>query len=194
MIKRVYLDLDDTLNSFTLYVLNKLGCPIGPFDYDLFPSVGYDIVGAYNTFFPAERMTSDEFWRSVTRGMWAYAPKSPQFNAILAFADELVGLKNTYLTTAPTRCPESCAGKLVWIQEVLPPVMHRNYVISPAKHLLAAPDSLLIDDNDRYDKSFHEHGGHTILVPRPWNSGRGVSTDGALSYAFTSHLRTNRPS
>ena len=66
-------------------------------------------------------------------------------------------------------CPESLAGKLDWIHCFMPPWMHRQYAITPRKYLFARSDALLIDDLERNTQRFEQEGGHSILVPRPWN-------------------------
>ncbi len=33
MIRRIFLDLDDTCNTLAMHVLEKVGCPVSPTDY-----------------------------------------------------------------------------------------------------------------------------------------------------------------
>jgi 5'(3')-deoxyribonucleotidase len=91
----------------------------------------------------------------------------------LHLAARLVGQENVCIATSPTKCPESLAGKLDWIHRVMPPWMHRQYAITPRKHLLARPDALLIDDVEANIERFEAGGGRGVLVPRPWNRLRG---------------------
>jgi 5'(3')-deoxyribonucleotidase len=84
-----------------------------------------------------------------------------------------VGRENVCIATSPTKCPESLAGKLEWIHDHFPEWMHRQYAITPRKHLFARPDSLLIDDYSENVERFKAHSGHAILVPRPWNDNWG---------------------
>ena len=56
-----------------------------------------------------------------------------------------------------------------WIHAHFPSWMHRQYAITPRKHLFARPDALLIDDVEENILDFEAGGGHGVLVPRPWN-------------------------
>lgn len=165
-IERVFLDLDDTLNSYTLYVLGLLGANIGPFDYHKYPPVGYDIVTALNVL-TGRKLTAAEFWSNIPREYWSQAPRAREFDTIVKFCERLVGLENTYILTSPTLCPESCAGKLEWIQREWP--KPRNYFLGPAKSVIARPGYLLIDDISRHLDPWAAAGGDIISIPRPWN-------------------------
>lgn len=197
MIKNIFLDLDDTLNSLTLHILGMVrGLSIGTYDYHKFPTeVGYDILGAYQRLKLLEPdaeyygdFTVETFWETVPRAAWARTPKSPQFELILEWA-ELFGRENVCLLTSPTKDPESLAGKLEWIHSYLPPWMHRQFLVGPRKHFCARPDALLIDDSDDNVIKFREHGGHAILVPRPWNSLHGTDTTSHLCSEFQNIMR-----
>jgi hypothetical protein len=186
VIQRIFLDLDDTLNSFTMFVLGRMGCAVRPYDYHLFPSdCGYDILGAYDklrgTLPP---MTKAQFWNSITREVWAGAPRSPEFDMILAHAEAAVGRENVCILTAPTIDPDCLAGKLEWIHKFLPRWLHRQFLVGPPKHFCARPDTLLIDDSDDKCDKFRESGGQAILVPRPWNSLRTLYTKGYVQSEF----------
>jgi hypothetical protein len=169
MISKIFLDLDDTLNSFTMFVLGKMGADVGPYDYHRFPDVGYDIVAALKVL-TGRDMTPAEFWTSIPREFWSQAPRSLEFDSILGHCDKEVGLENTFILTSPTLCPESCAGKLEWIQREMPREMQRNFFIGPRKDVIAKRDYLLIDDAMRHLDAWKQAGGQTIVIPRPWNS------------------------
>lgn len=165
-ISKVFLDLDDTLNSFTLFVLGQMGADIGPYEYHRYPDVGYDVIKALAVM-TGQELTPADFWGHIPREIWANAPRSPEFDRIVTYCEELVGLDNTYILTSPTLCPESCAGKLVWIQREWP--CPRNFFIGPHKGVIARPDYLLIDDSMRHIDSWNAAGGQTLVMPRPWN-------------------------
>lgn len=183
MITRVLFDLDDVLNSFTLPTLQWFGCDVGPYDYHIFPDVGYDIVAAYNKLKPDDRpeYTTEEFWQLVGRGVWANAPKSREFDDLLGLAEAIVGRENIGIVTAPTDCPESLAGKLVWIQRHMPPWMHKQFMVGHPKEWCANKHTLLIDDREENCRRFQEAGGNAYLLPRPWNSKRGIDTSEELN-------------
>lgn len=190
MIRHVFLDIDDTLNSLTLHILGAVhGVDIGTYDYDRFPiEVGYDIIAAYEKLKPFDYQTHtiQSFWNAVPREAWAKTPRSPEFDFLLKHSVELVGRENVCLLTSPTKDPECLAGKLEWIHDTMPAWMHRQYLIGPRKHFCARPDSLLIDDSDENVNKFREAGGNAILVPRPWNSLHGTSTKTYLIGEFYS--------
>jgi len=48
----------------------------------------------------------------------------------------------------------------------------KHYLIGPAKHFAATPDSLLVDDSEKNIDMWVAWGGVGLLFPCPWNSGR----------------------
>ena len=172
MIRRALLDLDDTLNSLTLHILGMVrGLDVGPYDYHRFPvEVGYDLLAAYEKLKPPkyESFNVQTFWESVPRAAWSHTPRSPQFDALIEYAEHLVGRENVCILTTPTKDPECLAGKLEWIHDNLPSWLHRQFLIGPRKHFCAREDTLLIDDSDEQVNKFREHGGHAILVCDPF--------------------------
>jgi len=170
MIQRIFLDLDDVCNTLAPFVLHSVGCDIGLTDYARYPrEFGYTISDVANYMLGESRYTSDTFWASVPREVWVEVPESDFFHWLLEACAGVVGRENVCIATGPTKCPESLAGKLEWIHKHFPEWMHRQYAITPRKHLLARPDSLLIDDYCENTDRFEAHGGHAILVPSPWN-------------------------
>ncbi|HQI28214.1 MAG TPA: hypothetical protein PLT20_09015 [Sedimentisphaerales bacterium] len=170
MIRRIFLDLDDVCNTLAPFVLHSVGCDIGPSDYGDYPREhGFNISDAANELLGEPRYTPATLWASIPRAVWVKVPESPFFLWLLETCAEAVGRENICIATSPTKCPESLAGKLEWIHDHFPAWMHRQYAITPRKHLLARPDSLLIDDYGENAGRFRAHGGHAFLVPRPWN-------------------------
>lgn len=177
-INKVYIDIDDTLNSFTLRCLRFFGCPVGDFDYDKFPvECGFDIVRACKELGGGE-YNLKEFWNAVPRRVWYTCPKSEVFDAILYAAQEITTRDKIFLLTSPTKCPECLAGKLDWITDNMPEWIHRQYFITPRKSELSRPGRLLIDDADKNIDAWRAGGGEGLLVPRPWNR---LHTSGTLS-------------
>lgn len=74
-----------------------------------------------------------------------------------------------YLLTTPMPNVESATGRWQWIKEQLPAYYKRTIITQAPKHLLARPDTLLIDDKDQNINKFTQAGGRGCLVPRPWN-------------------------
>jgi len=170
MIRRIFLDLDDVCNTLAPFVLRSVGCPIGPSDYGHYPREhGFNISNAANAMLGQPLYTPASLWASVPRSVWVNVPESPFFAWLLETCADAVGRENVCIATSPTKDPECLAGKLEWIHDRFPVWMHRQYAITPRKHLLARPDSLLIDDYQENTDRFEAHGGRAVLVPRPWN-------------------------
>lgn len=173
-IKRILLDLDDVCNQLTLACLDFVGCNVKE-QSDIPPCFGYDIISQCNYLHPTKKdWTTEEFWNSIPREIWAKAPKSKEFKQFFPMCVDAVGQENVFIATSPTKDPDSLAGKLEWIHDNLPAYMHRQYLITPRKWLCANEETLLIDDNDFNVKMFHQGKGKAIIFPRPWNSLSGV--------------------
>lgn len=184
MIRTVFLDMDGVCTEMTTYVLNRLGCPIGLYDFNSYPrEAGFDIVEAANILGP-KQWPPEEFWRTIKRDWWASYPPSQEFGWLLGHAEALVGAENVFILTSPARDPDSLAGKLEWIHKHCPKWMHRQFLMGSAKHLCARPDALLVDDADKNVEAFRAAGGHAILVPRPWNKNWAHYPQGALQDRF----------
>ena len=169
-IKRVVLDLDDVLNSFTMHALQLMGADVTPFDYHLFPvECGYDIISALTVLTGKPRMPLDEFWDTLDEKGWSAAPESNEFWLLEVLAN-IVGRENILIGTSPTKSAECLVGKLEWMQQHLPDWCQRQWAITPRKWFLADQNTLLIDDYNYNCDKFRECGGHAIVLPRPWNS------------------------
>jgi hypothetical protein len=169
VIRRIFIDLDDVCNVFTMYALRVVGCPVR-LDYSDYPAkCGYDIVAAANRLLGETRFTASSFWDAIPREVWATVLPSTLFPWLIHAAERLVGRENVCIATSPTKDPDCLAGKLEWIHCNMPSWMWRQYVVTPRKHLLARADSLLIDDYPENIQRFEQHGGICITVPRPWN-------------------------
>jgi len=64
---------------------------------------------------------------------------------------------------------------MLWVKEHLSRYYKQLIITMAPKHLLAKPDTLLIDDKDENVEGFWDAGGKAILVPRPWNSNHKLS-------------------
>jgi len=181
LINRIVLDLDDTINSLTMHILNRLGCDVGPFEYDKFPTnFGYDIIGAWSYLTGREKVDVGTFWEWIGRKMWAEAPRSHQF-WLVDHAATLVGRENVLIATSPTKSADCLFGKYQWIEANLPQWIHRQYSVTPRKSWLAQPGVLLLDDCEKNIDDFTMAGGDGILVPRPWNVRGDKNTNYHLS-------------
>ncbi len=177
LIKEIFIDLDDVLNTFTMYTLSELGCDVSPTDYDEYDSDwGYDIVKAMNALLcdPEPPWTTDDFWADIGRRIWKSVPKTYFCDELIETCANLVGKGNVCILTTPVDDPDCVAGKLEWIQKFLPTWIHRQYALCPRKEFCAHPNALLIDDKESNIRAFAggHRGGHGIICPRPWNCHR----------------------
>jgi hypothetical protein len=171
MIERIFLDLDDVCNTLGPHVLRNVGCNIGSSDYSKYPGqFGWDTHLAANYLLGWERFpTAASLWSSLSRSVWNTCPESDIFHWLLDLSATVVGRENVYTATSPTKDPECLAGKLEWIHDHFPDWMHRQFAITPRKHLFARPGALLIDDYGENTRLWQEYGGVAVMVPRPWN-------------------------
>jgi hypothetical protein len=169
MIRRIYLDLDDVLNTLSMYFLSLSGCKISPTDYREYPVTGdVDLSTVANQLLGSD-YAQESFWKLFFRDDWASVPKSDECDWLVEQCERLVGRENVMVATSPTKDGACAAGKVDWIHANLPSWLHRQYAITPRKWFLAQPGSLLIDDNAKNVRLFKRGGGRTLLVPRPWN-------------------------
>jgi 5'(3')-deoxyribonucleotidase len=167
---KIYVDMDGVLTDMVPAALEWYG--VDDYTDDMWPEeAGYDIVKAYHILTRKNYIKENYFWRGLTQDFWATIPKTPFCDELIDFL--LSNYSKVYVCTSCTFDPESAAGKLEWIQKFLPECLHRNYIITPHKYLLAKSDSVLIDDCDSHTEDFEKYGGHnSILVPRPWNKNK----------------------
>ncbi len=162
--------MDDVLNTLAPCVLNAVGCDIDSSDYANFPrEFGYSAHEAANFLLGTRVYDSKSLWNSLSQHVWATVPVSDFCHQLIEKCRSLVGEKNVFIATSPISTTQCMAGKLEWIQTFCPSWLHRQFFVTPHKHLLAKPDALLIDDYERNIGLFRAHGGNAIMVPRPWN-------------------------
>lgn len=197
---KIFLDLDDVLNKFTLYALQHVGCPIdsakGYEQYD--SKYGWDIVKAANALHPAQirgrfpQFTVRSFWDCFDEDTWSNVLVSDELPFLLEACEELVGWDNICILTAPVLSPGCAQGKINWIREHLPKWLYQQYFIGPCKRFCAQPNALLIDDADHNIDAFQKAGGQVLTVPRPWNCLRDKDSMKYLGNAFQGLLKRKR--
>ena len=182
MIKTIFLDIDDTLNNFTLHALNWVGCKVPKHDW-FDPEWGRDIVKAAN-YYHTSSFTEKEFWDSIPEECWATAPKTNYCSWLIGRCVQLVGKDNVCILTSPTLDPRCASGKMIWIQDHMPEFLQRQYLIGPPKQFCAHAGALLIDDADKNVELFREAGGESWIVPKPWNRSFGFDVELYLDTQF----------
>ena len=182
-INKIFLDLDDVLNTFTLTALQHVGCTIK--HYEQYPrELGFDIVAGANKLLGRRQFTADSFWRCIPRSLWATCPPSDICYRLVDLAERAVGRDNVRILTAPASCPDSLAGKQEWAYRYLPPWLHDRVITCKTKSDCARPGALLIDDAEHNIIPFAAAGGVAWLVPRPWNRFAGKQALRMLEQQF----------
>lgn len=183
---KIYLDLDDVLNKFTMWALRYVECPVSrKLDYSEYnPDWGYNIVAAANAIHRTRTFTKNEFWCCFDQGAWASVPVSDEFPAIMCAARAIVGDKNVYVSTRPVPYPGCLEGKRQWLARNMPRGMEENYFIGRDKFCCAKEGALMIDDVEKNCADFIKEGGNAILFPRPWNSIFSMNPGKVIGTAF----------
>lgn len=108
--------------------------------------------------------SAGDFWRTLSDvDFWATLPMYAYAEDVVEYAGFLAGRENVFIASAPST-PESLPGKVLWIERHLPRWMHKQFVFTKHKHLLAH-NSILVDDRE-FNLTHFEKG---VLIPRPWN-------------------------
>jgi len=170
MIKTVFLDVDDVLANFMKGLHKALNIS---YDYSNYPYekgnwdiLGYQIKsddGSLITFDQCNDCCNTSFWQHLE---WMHDGRDI-LRAIMNTLD--FHLETVYLLTTPMPNLESASGKMIWVNDNLPIYLKRTIITQAPKHLLARPDTLLIDDKNENVDGFREAGGKALLIPRPWN-------------------------
>ena len=117
-------------------------------------------------------VTADQLWARIEReevlgGFWCQLQPYPWLVSLL----DLVGAFDFQfrIATSPSRSSRCPGQKAAWLYEHLG-IGPDRYHMGSAKHFLAGPGRILIDDNDTNCAKWREHGGTAFLFPQPWNS------------------------
>ncbi len=171
MINDVFLDMDGVLVDF-------VGSALSAFKQQRAIDVNskqLDIDKFMDAWPPGEwnipkllHIDEDEFWDTIHKandGCWWEQLSSYPWAGELVDAARQIG--KVRILSSPSNHPSCYSGKKVHRDRdfgELPLILCRE------KFLLAMPDRLLIDDNDRNVRRWREHGGLAILFPRIWNA------------------------
>lgn len=167
--KKIYLDLDGVCTTFidSCIKANNLDPKeIIPIWKNKFRGV----FSAYKVF----GISNSEFWKNVEKTgeeFWSEMGAYPWFKDLY---NELSKVGKVYFLTSPSQNPYSLSGKLKWLHKQFNKGF-KDYVITPNKELLAAPDSYLIDDYPENIEKFIEAGGNAFLFPQFWNTEEDVN-------------------
>ena len=119
-----------------------------------------------------KNISNDDFWNNQGELFWLGLKMYSWAPEIL----KMLPFNNTYILTSPTL--NNAGWSQEWIKINMPKFGHnKQYLIGPAKHCCANPNTLLIDDYEINVDKFRERGGNAILFPQSWNRRRKYRHD-----------------
>ena len=156
---RIFLDMDGVMVDFVGSLLQFARRPELLADWQ--PRGCYDltqVLGVSSHYIWDNAYSNVNFWINMQPCPWMHQllKECRRYGSITIASD-------------PSLSPEAAAGKMQWMSNHLPAWTDR-LVLTSHKHLLATPNSVLIDDSDKNIGQFRMAGGHGILFPQPWNS------------------------
>ncbi len=158
----IYLDMDGVLVDFFSAALRVHGSEALA---DAWPKGVRDMANVLG-------LSQSEFWRPIEAlgdQYWIDLEPLPGMHRLLRVARNAGAMM---ILTSPHQHAASHSGKYIWMQNHLAKGHGRrfaDYVLTRAKHRLARPDSVLVDDKEGHVEAFREAGGHAILFPQVWN-------------------------
>ena len=125
-------------------------------------------------------ISSAEFWSAIDEHGGAFWSCLDLCEGAIELWD-IAQNHNPIVLTSPSLQPHCVSGKLQWLQRMYGSNF-RDYIFCPAqhKHLLAGPESILIDDRESNCDDWMESGGSAILWPHLGNRS-DLSIDIALN-------------
>jgi hypothetical protein len=157
---QIYLDMDGVVVNLMKGIEKTFTCSLDHTEYNI-------------NFMKDIGFSREDFWFNCSKMFWSQLPKTEDANMILTLVEPY---KPIILSAPPLTGVGRCmAGKARWIALNLPEYYKDGrYFFGQAKHLLAHPGAILIDDHEENITAFIRAGGKAILVPRPWNYLRGI--------------------
>lgn len=113
-------------------------------------------------------MRQYDFWHGLDYHFWKGLEWLPDGRRILDVVESVFGVENVCLLSSPCDTFGCADGKRAWVQDNIPRYS-RKLILGSAKEFMAGPGKILIDDYPDNIIKFSQHGGETLLVPRPWN-------------------------
>jgi hypothetical protein len=153
---QVFFDLDGTLSDLVRQAMSRWNrhVPMSQVKWRLWEAMG---------------ISADEFWDSTDFEFWSTMPMLKDGMDLFRIANSYFDASDIGFLTAPTDHGSGCRdGKAFWVKTHFPGFEDRLFQ-GVDKAFIAGPSKLLIDDKDENVDAFHEAGGLTWLVPRPWN-------------------------
>lgn len=118
---------------------------------------------------PLVGLSMNRFWRKID--YYSFWVNIPPYPGAKRFVANLRKRGEVMFCTTPGHGAAGAAAKIEWLRTFIGPKDTMDYIICGShKHWLADNCTVLIDDRDKNCEDFIAHGGHAILVPRPWNA------------------------
>jgi len=155
------LDLDDVLADFMGAALRCHGWTWEEFEEVRKPGT-WDMTGPM-------RLSHEAFWEPIrTEGedFWANLDPLPWFDAVIKLVESVC--KEWYIVSSPPNYLGARSGKEKWLRKAFGNDFDR-YLLTPHKHLLANPQTVLIDDKEDNLFRFITSGGGGIIFPTRGN-------------------------
>jgi len=111
------------------------------------------------------QVSNTKFWRHIDEAgvdFWLGLQPTPWARELVRLVEQYT--KDWYVLSAPSKHVSSYVGKLGWIRRFFGDDFDR-LLLTSHKHLLATPQSLLIDDREKTTEAFVASGGHAIIFP-----------------------------
>lgn len=150
----IYLDLDGVIADFSSAIISLIA------HNTVFASIGQD---------PLKGIDESKMWSAVEKAGLSFWTGLDKFT----WSDELVKgiypLGDLYFLSSPgdtnkhaITSSQASAGKTLWVAKHYPDI---PIILTKHKHLLARPNSILIDDTQDKLGKFEEHGGQAFFWP-----------------------------
>ena len=176
---KIFLDMDGVLSDLTSKALELFRVEEGtesflrrwrkehPGDYQLSARIHEAMPEKKRP----ETLSDDDFWDQINQRGFDFWFRMPRYKWTLDLwrGCRAIAGDQVFVASAPTRGNDSPGGKAAWLREVFS-IGPNRYMLGARKDLFAAPDRVLVDDNDENVEAFRKAGGHAILFPGPWNS------------------------
>lgn len=157
--KIIYLDLDGVNCNFLKRAGEVHGVDLQDIDdWDIAKYLG---------------ISSAEFWKPIEEDGESFWENLELFPWTLDLVEYLHSISDElYICTSPSRDPKCLSGKAKWIKNNLGHFKYlrsEHVIYTNKKYLLAAPNTVLVDDSTKNVELFTAHGGKGLLFPTKYN-------------------------
>ena len=121
-------------------------------------------------------MSPRDFLLNCDQTFWQNLKEMPDAAQIVDTLNKFAGKVAINILTKSSHNDGCIDGKKKWVAAHFPKLSKNFWSGIGTKAVCASPTSLLIDDYNKNVDEFQAAGGHTILLPRPWNRNYGMNT------------------